>query len=186
MSLGISILLFNKLYNESTLVRIIFVAFPHYSARRYVSLSVSLQPFKEKNFSSLWAGAFLSSMGFWVQAVGQSWQVLQLTNSALLLGLVTFAATLPNIVLSPFGGVVADRFDRRHLLIWHANHLYDDGNTSWHPYHAARHCRLADFSDSSYQWHVQLGRTTRLASFYRRSCTARAVETGHRLKLSPV
>lgn len=93
------------------------MAFPHYSARRYVSLSVSLQPFKEKNFSSLWAGAFLSSMGFWVQAVGQSWQVLQLTNSALLLGLVTFAATLPNVVFSLFGGVVADRFDRRHLLI---------------------------------------------------------------------
>ena len=93
------------------------MAFPHYSVRRYVSLSVSLQPFKEKYFSLLWAGAFLSSMGFWVQAVGQSWQVLQLTNSALLLGLVTFAATLPNVVLSPFGGVVADRFDRRHLLI---------------------------------------------------------------------
>ncbi len=93
------------------------MAFPHYSVRRYVSLSVSLQPFKEKYFSLLWGGAFLSSMGFWVQAVGQSWQVLQLTNSALLLGLVTFAATLPNVVLSPFGGVVADRFDRRHLLI---------------------------------------------------------------------
>jgi len=93
------------------------MAFPHYSVKRYVSLSVSLQPFKEKNFSWLWAGAFLSSMGFWVQAVGQSWQVLQLTNSALLLGLVTFAATLPNIIFSPLGGVVADRFDRRHLLI---------------------------------------------------------------------
>ena len=93
------------------------MAFPHYSVRRYVSLSVSLQPFKEKYFSFLWAGAFLSSMGFWVQAVGQSWQVLQLTNSALLLGLVTFAATLPNVVLSPLGGVVADRFDRRRLLI---------------------------------------------------------------------
>jgi len=93
------------------------MAFPHYSVRRYVSLSVSLQPFKEKYFSLLWGGAFLSSTGFWVQAVGQSWQVLQLTNSALLLGLVTFAATLPNVVLSPFGGVVADRFDRRHLLI---------------------------------------------------------------------
>jgi MFS family permease len=93
------------------------MAFPHSSARRSVSLAVSLRPFKEKNFSSLWAGAFLSSMGFWVQAVGQSWQVLQLTNSALLLGLVTFAAMLPNVVFSPFGGVVADRFDRRHLLI---------------------------------------------------------------------
>src|SRR5947209_2185148 len=93
------------------------MAFPHSLARRYTTLPVSLQPLKEKNFSLLWMGAFLSSMGFWVQAVGQSWQVLQLTNSALLLGLVTFAATLPNIVLSLFGGVIADRFDRRHLLI---------------------------------------------------------------------
>jgi MFS family permease len=93
------------------------MAFFHYSARRNVSLPVSLQPLKETNFSLLWMGAMLSSIGFWVQAVGQSWQVLQLTNSAFLLGLVTFAATLPNIVLSLFGGVIADRFDRRHLLI---------------------------------------------------------------------
>src|SRR6266487_6483059 len=93
------------------------MAFPHYSVRRYVSLSVSLQPFKEKYFSLLWGGAFLSSTGFWVQAVGQSWQVLQLTNSALLLGLVTFAALLPNIVLSLFGGVIVDRVNRRFLLI---------------------------------------------------------------------
>jgi len=87
------------------------MAFPHYSTRRYVSLSVSLQPLKDKNFGLLWTGAFLSSIGFWVQAVGQGWQVLQLTNSALLLGLVTFAATMPNIILSLFGGVIADRFD---------------------------------------------------------------------------
>lgn len=93
------------------------MAFFNYSARHSVSLPVSLQPLKEKNFSLLWMGAILSSIGFWVQAVGQSWQVLQLTNSAFLLGLVTFAATLPNIVLSLFGGVIADRFDRRHLLI---------------------------------------------------------------------
>jgi MFS family permease len=93
------------------------MAFPNYSARRYTSLSVSLQPLKDKNFGLLWMGAFLSSIGFWVQAVGQGWQVLQLTNSALLLGLVTFAATMPNIILSLFGGVIADRFDRRHLLL---------------------------------------------------------------------
>jgi MFS family permease len=93
------------------------MAFLNYSARRNVSLPVSLQPLKEKNFSLLWMGAILSSIGFWVQTVGQSWQVLQLTNSAFLLGLVTFAATLPNIVLSLFGGVIADRFDRQRLLI---------------------------------------------------------------------
>src|SRR5207248_701599 len=57
------------------------------------------------------------STGFWVQSVGQSWQVLQLTNSAFLLGLVGFAALFPNIVLSLLGGVIVDRLHRRPLLI---------------------------------------------------------------------
>ena len=80
-------------------------------------LPSALEPLKDKNFALFWSGAFLSSIGFWIQTVGQGWQVLQLTNSALLLGLVVFAATLPNIVLSLFGGVIADRFNRRWLLV---------------------------------------------------------------------
>jgi MFS family permease len=87
-----------------------------YSKRKPFMLPASLHPLTEKDFGIFWVGAFLSNIGFWVQAVGQGWQVLQLTNSALLLGLVGFAATLPNIVLSLFGGVVADRFNRRRLL----------------------------------------------------------------------
>src|SRR6266566_1788212 len=90
---------------------------PHSSIRSYVTLPIALDPLKEKNFGFLWMGAFLSSIGFWVQAVGQAWQILQLTNSALLLGLVGFTATLPNIILALFGGVIADRFDRRRLLM---------------------------------------------------------------------
>ena len=80
-------------------------------------LPSALEPLKDKNFALFWCGAFLSSIGFWIQTVGQGWQVLQLTNSALLLGLVVFSATLPNIVLSLFGGVIADRFNRRWLLV---------------------------------------------------------------------
>ena len=82
-----------------------------------IMLPSSLEPLKDKNFALFWFGAFLSSIGFWIQTVGQGWQVLQMTNSALLLGLVVFAATLPNIVLSLFGGVIADRFNRRWLLV---------------------------------------------------------------------
>ena len=93
------------------------MALPHSLQQRSVLFPASLSPFKDKNFVLFWAGAFLSSIGFWIQTVGQGWQVLQLTNSALLLGLVGFSATLPNIVLSLFGGVVADRFNRRQLLI---------------------------------------------------------------------
>jgi len=93
------------------------MAFPLALKQRSLVLPTPLSPFKDKNFGLFWSGAFLSSIGFWIQTVGQGWQVLQLTNSALLLGCVSFAATLPNIVLSLFGGVVADRFNRRHLLI---------------------------------------------------------------------
>lgn len=80
-------------------------------------LSTSLHPLTKRNFTVFWSGAFLSSIGFWIQNVGQGWQVLQLTNSALLLGLVTLAATLPNVFFSLFGGVFADRWNRRYVLI---------------------------------------------------------------------
>lgn len=87
-----------------------------YAKHRSLILPASLRPLAERDFGIFWVGAFLSSIGFWIQAVGQGWQVLQLTDSALLLGLVGFAATLPNVVFSLFGGVVADRFNRRRLL----------------------------------------------------------------------
>jgi MFS family permease len=93
------------------------MAFSISSVRRHLVFPVSLHPLKDKNFASFLFGSFLSSIGFWVQSVGQSWQVLQLTNSAFLLGLVGFAALLPNIVLSLFGGVIADRVNRRPVLI---------------------------------------------------------------------
>ncbi|WP_201384729.1 MFS transporter [Ktedonobacter sp. SOSP1-85] len=90
----------------------------HLVQTRAFALPSSLRPLAEKNFALLWVGAFLSNAGFWIQSIGQGWQVLQLTNSALLLGLVTFIATLPNLLLSPIGGVIADRFNRRHLLLF--------------------------------------------------------------------
>ena len=90
----------------------------HFSAkRRFLTLPASLHPLADKQFGLFWSGAFLSSIGFWIQTVGQGWQVLQMTNSALLLGLVAFAATLPNIVFSLLGGAIADRFNRRWLLL---------------------------------------------------------------------
>src|SRR5579863_6830059 len=88
------------------------MAFPFSHKPHRIKLPIALYPFQDKNFAIFWVGAFLSSIGFWIQTVGQGWQVLQMTNSALLLGLVSFAATLPNIVLSLLGGAIADRFNR--------------------------------------------------------------------------
>src|SRR5579859_4089465 len=85
------------------------------SKSRPLAIFTPLHPLGERDFGIFWVGAFLSSIGFWVQAVGQGWQVLQLTQSPLQLGLVAFASTLPNAVLSLFGGVIVDRMNRRHL-----------------------------------------------------------------------
>src|ERR1700687_5937611 len=93
------------------------MALPLSLKERSFSLTSTMHPLANKNFSIFWSGAFLSSIGFWIQTVGQSWQVLILTHSALLLGLTTLVATLPNIVLALLGGVFADRWNRRLVLI---------------------------------------------------------------------
>jgi MFS family permease len=71
-----------------------------------------------RNFRLFWAGAFLSNVGTWMQAVAQGWLVLQITNSAFWLGLDAFMATAPGFVLTLLGGVFADLVDRRRLLIY--------------------------------------------------------------------
>jgi MFS family permease len=62
-------------------------------------------------------GSFLSNIGSWMQSVAQAWLVLQLSNSAFFLGLDGFANTLPIAIFALWGGVVADRFDRRKMLL---------------------------------------------------------------------
>ena len=65
----------------------------------------------------MWMGACTSSIGTWMQIVAQSWLVYKLSNSPFLLGLDTFLAGIPIFLFSLFGGVVADRMDRRHVLL---------------------------------------------------------------------
>jgi MFS family permease len=72
----------------------------------------------ERNFRLFFTGAFLSNTGSWMQMVAQGWLVLALTNSPFLLGLDGFLAMAPGLVLTPLGGVLADLFDRRRLLIY--------------------------------------------------------------------
>jgi MFS family permease len=73
--------------------------------------------FAYRDFRVLWFGAFTSSVGTWMQAVAQSWLVLTLTGSALFLGLDAFLGQLPIMLFTLIGGVVADRRDRRLLLL---------------------------------------------------------------------
>jgi MFS family permease len=71
-----------------------------------------------RNFRLFWAGAFLSNAGTWMQTVAQSWLVLQLTDSGTWLGVDTLVATAPGLALTLVGGVIADKVDRKRLLIY--------------------------------------------------------------------
>jgi MFS family permease len=68
-------------------------------------------------FRRFLAGAFVGSVGSWMQATAQGWLVLDLTDSPAALGLVSALQTLPVLFLSVIAGVIADRVDRRRLLV---------------------------------------------------------------------
>jgi MFS family permease len=73
--------------------------------------------FTYRDFKVLWFGAFTSTVGTWMQKVAQSWLVFELTKSSLYLGLDDFLGQLPILLFTVVGGVIADRHDRRHLLL---------------------------------------------------------------------
>jgi len=72
-----------------------------------------------RDFRLLWAGALTSSIGTWMQKVAQAWLIVTLTGtgSAFFLGLDSFLGELPILLLTLVGGVVADRRDRRHMML---------------------------------------------------------------------
>ena len=75
-----------------------------------------LKVFKHRNYRLFFLGQLVSLMGTWITNVTQGWLVYSLTHSPMLLGLTTFAGSVPVFFFSAFGGAIADRFDRRRLL----------------------------------------------------------------------
>ena len=83
----------------------------HASARRtFSSLS-------NPNYRKFFFGQTTSLVGTWMQTTAQSWLVFTLTHSATDIGFVVALQTLPVLVLGPYGGVIADRVDKRRLMI---------------------------------------------------------------------
>ncbi|MFN4847209.1 MAG: MFS transporter [Rhodoluna sp.] len=79
--------------------------------------SQSLRSFNHRNFRVLYPANALSNIGTWAQRVAQDWLVLELTNNdAAMLGLVTAVQFFPSMILSLYGGLLADRFSKRKLL----------------------------------------------------------------------
>jgi predicted MFS family arabinose efflux permease len=73
--------------------------------------------FQYRDFRLMWIGACTSSIGTWMQIVAQSWLIYRLSHSKFLLGLDQFLGGLPIFLFSLVGGVVADRVERRKILL---------------------------------------------------------------------
>src|SRR4051812_34084758 len=89
-------------------------------------MSAQEQPMWRKSLALLRPGAFrryiigsiISDTGTWMQVMAQNWVVSSLTDKAIVLGLVNLAAGLPTLALTMYGGSVADRFDKRKILVY--------------------------------------------------------------------
>ena len=82
-----------------------------------VALPRSLAPLRHRSFALLWAGAFTSNVGTWMETVGVGILVTTTTHQAGWTGLVAAAAFVPNAFLGPLGGALADRLPRRRVLL---------------------------------------------------------------------
>ena len=88
-----------------------------FAAARDSRLPNIVRALRNPNFRLFWSGNFLSNIGTWMQNVAQGWLVLSITGSAFWLGVVGFAGSIPFLIFTLFGGVVADRVNKRRLLL---------------------------------------------------------------------
>jgi len=72
---------------------------------------------RHRNFRLFWTGQLISVIGTWMQSVGQGWLMHRLTDSAWMLGVLGFTQFLPVMLFSLWAGVVADRMDKRRLVL---------------------------------------------------------------------
>lgn len=77
-----------------------------------------LPALRHRDYRLFFFGQCISLIGTWMQTIGQSWLVLELTHSALKLSLVSAVQFLPLMLLSLYAGTLVDRFPKRHLLIF--------------------------------------------------------------------
>jgi MFS family permease len=81
-------------------------------------LTRGFRALRVRNYRLYWFGQLVSLIGTWMQTTAQAWLVLQLTQSPLALGLVTTLQFLPVMILSLFGGAIADRVSKHRLILW--------------------------------------------------------------------
>ncbi len=77
----------------------------------------AVRAFRHRDFAIFWTGALASNTGSWVQNLTVPYVLYQITESAFWVGAATFAQFIPAMALGPLAGSLADRFDRRHILM---------------------------------------------------------------------
>lgn len=82
--------------------------------KKLTDIFVSL---KIRNYRIFFMGQSISLIGTWIQRTTMGWFVYRLTNSAFLLGLVSFLSMIPSVFIGPFAGAWSDRWNRRHAMI---------------------------------------------------------------------
>jgi MFS family permease len=80
-------------------------------------LPVTFRAMRHRNYRLYFTGQLISVAGTWMQTIAQAWLVYQLSHSELMLGVVSFAAAIPSLLVSPWGGVIVDRVPKRKLLV---------------------------------------------------------------------
>jgi MFS family permease len=80
-------------------------------------LPATLRALRYRNFQLFFSGQFISLIGTWMQNIAQAWLVYRITGSSILLGAIGFSSQIPVFLLSPAGGLVADRYPRGRVVI---------------------------------------------------------------------
>ncbi|HXW55662.1 MAG TPA: MFS transporter [Candidatus Cybelea sp.] len=87
------------------------------AARKNSRAPEMVRALRHRNFQLFFSGQLISLIGTWMDNVAEGWLVYRLTHSSLLLGVATFAGQIPVFLLAPIGGMIADRWDRRRVVI---------------------------------------------------------------------
>lgn len=82
-----------------------------------MSLKSTFRALQYRNYRLFFLGQGTSLIGTWMQRIATSWLVYRLTGSAVLLGVVGFVSQIPTFILSPVGGVVADRWNKKTIFL---------------------------------------------------------------------
>ena len=82
-----------------------------------MSLKSTFRALQYRNYRFFFIGQGTSLIGTWMQRIATAWLVYRLTNSALLLGITGFVSQIPTFIFAPFGGVFADKWDRKKILL---------------------------------------------------------------------